>query len=43
MNNDRVRSFEMIGEKDGDGRPATAALVLVANALFNLDELITKN
>jgi Protein of unknown function (DUF1553)/Protein of unknown function (DUF1549)/Planctomycete cytochrome C len=34
---------EIIGEKNEHNNPETAALVIVANAMLNLDELITKN
>ena len=33
----------MIGEKNEHNNPETAAMVVVANAILNLDELITKN
>lgn len=34
---------EMIGANDEHNHPETAALVVVANALLNLDEVVTKN
>lgn len=37
------KTCEMIGVNDGHNKPETAALVVVANAILNLDELITKN
>ena len=37
------KTCEMIGENDQHNNPETAALVVVANALLNLDEVITKN
>jgi hypothetical protein len=33
----------MIGENNQHNNPETAALVVVANALLNLDEAITRN
>ena len=33
----------MIGEMNEHNNPETAALVVVANAMMNMDELITKN
>jgi hypothetical protein len=33
----------MIGEDNEHNNPETAALVVVANAMLNLDEVITKN
>jgi hypothetical protein len=40
---DPVKTCEMIGLNDHHNNPETAALVVVANAMLNLDELITKN
>jgi hypothetical protein len=40
---DEVKTCEMIGLNDTHNNPETAALVVVANAMLNLDELITKN
>lgn len=40
---DQVKTCEMVGDNDKYSKPATAALVVVANAILNLDELITKN
>jgi hypothetical protein len=42
--NDRDKTCEMIGEMHAKHTNAeTAALVVVANAMLNMDELITKN
>jgi hypothetical protein len=41
--NDQDKTCEMIGVMDEHNNPETAALVVVANAMLNLDELITKN
>ena len=35
--------LEITGDKNKNSSPETAALVIVANAILNLDELITKN
>jgi hypothetical protein len=40
---DKDRTCEMVGVMDEHNNPETAALVVVANAMLNLDELITKN
>jgi hypothetical protein len=40
---DADKTCEMIGENSRHNNPETAALVVVANALLNLDEVITKN
>lgn len=40
---DSAKTCEMIGVMDEHNNPETAALVVTANALLNLDELITKN
>ena len=41
--NDPVATCEMTGLMDQHNSPQTAAMVVVANALLNLDEVITKN
>ena len=40
---DKEKTCEMIGVDDQHNNPETAAMVVVANAMLNLDELITKN
>jgi len=40
---DGDKSCEMIGVDDKHNNPETAAMVVVANAMLNLDEVITKN
>ena len=40
---DKDKTCEMIGVDDKHNNPETAALVVVANAMLNLDEVITKN
>ena len=40
---DEEKTCEIIGEKNEHNNPGTAALVIVANAILNLDEMITKN
>ena len=40
---DADKTCEMIGLNNKHNNPQTAALVLVANAILNLDEVITKN
>jgi hypothetical protein len=40
---DREKACEIIGTNDEHNDPETAALVIVANAILNLDELITKS
>jgi hypothetical protein len=40
---DKEKTCEMIGIMDQHNNPETAALVVVANAMLNLDELITKD
>jgi hypothetical protein len=40
--NDEVATCEMVGENDKRNVPETAALVVVANAILNLDEVVTK-
>jgi hypothetical protein len=41
--NDADKTCEIIGMNSSNNNPETAALVVVANALLNLDEVITKN
>jgi hypothetical protein len=41
--NDRVAAAAMMGVKEKEVRPETAALSVVTNALFNLDEWVDKN
>jgi hypothetical protein len=41
--NDKDKTCEMVGIMDKHNNPGTAAMVVVANAMLNLDELITKN
>jgi hypothetical protein len=41
--NDKDKTCEMIGFMNEHNNPETAALVVVANAMLNLDEVITKN
>jgi len=43
LKKDKEKTCEMIGVMDGHNNPETAALVVVANAMMNMDELITKN
>jgi len=43
MKNDKEKTCEIIGEENEHNNPETAALVVVANAMLNLDEVITKN
>jgi hypothetical protein len=43
MKNDKDKTGEIIGQMNGQGNPETAALVVVANAMLNLDEVVTKN
>jgi hypothetical protein len=40
---DKDKTCAMIGVMDQHNKPETAALVVTANAMLNLDELITKN
>ena len=40
---DPDRTCEMVGVMDEHNNPETAALVVVANAMLNLDELVMKN
>jgi hypothetical protein len=41
--NEKDKTCDLIGEMDEHNNPETAALVVVANAMLNLDEWITKN
>ena len=43
LKTDKEKTCEMIGEMNEHNNPETAALVVVANAMLNMDELITKN
>jgi hypothetical protein len=43
MKKDKDKTCEMIGEMNAHDDAETAALVVVANAMLNLDEVITKN
>lgn len=40
---DSLKTCELVGRADENNNPETAALIIVASALFNLDELVTKN
>jgi len=40
---DKDKTCEMIGQMNEHNNPETAALVVVANAMMNLDEMVTKN
>jgi hypothetical protein len=40
---DKDKTCEMIGTNNKHNDPGTAALVVVANAILNLDELVTKS
>jgi len=40
---DKDKTCEMIGQDNEHNNPETAALVVVANAMLNLDEVVTKN
>jgi hypothetical protein len=40
---DRDDTCEMVGLQDANNNPETAALVVVANAILNLDEVLTKS
>ena len=42
FNTDKDKTCEMIGVNDEHNNPQTAALVVVCNAILNLDEVITK-
>jgi hypothetical protein len=41
--NDPDKTCQMVGVKGKDTSPETAALIVVANAMLNLDEVLTKN
>jgi hypothetical protein len=41
--NDKEKANKLVGEMKEHNNPETAALVVVANTMLNLDELITKN
>ncbi|MBS1600996.1 MAG: DUF1553 domain-containing protein [Bacteroidetes bacterium] len=43
LKDDKDKTCDMIGMMDEHNNPETAAMVVVANAMLNLDELITKN
>lgn len=43
LNKDKKKAFEIVGRDDTHNNPSWAALVVVANAILNLDEVITKN
>ena len=43
FNKDKAKAAQMMGKKEGTAPPEQAALTVVANAMLNLDELITKN
>jgi hypothetical protein len=43
LKKDKDKTCEMIGVMDEHNNPETASLVVVANAMLNLDELITNN
>ncbi|MDR0792128.1 MAG: DUF1553 domain-containing protein [Chitinophagaceae bacterium] len=43
MKNDKDKASEMTGQTNEQSNPEMAALVVVANAMLNLDEMITKN
>jgi hypothetical protein len=40
---DKDKTCEMVGQNDQHNNAETAAIVVVANAILNLDEVITKN
>ena len=40
--NDSDRTCEMVGIQNSFNEPDTAAMVVVSNAMLNLDEVITK-
>jgi hypothetical protein len=40
---DKMNTCEMIGEMNKHNNPESAALVVVANAMLNLDEWLNKN
>ncbi len=41
--NDKDKTCEILGGVSDDTKPETAALIVVANAILNLDEVMTKN
>ena len=41
--NDPDKTCQMVGVNGKDTNPETAALIVVANAILNLDEVLTKN
>ena len=43
FSHDPDKTREMVGMEEKHNNPSTAALVVVANAILNLDEVITKN
>jgi hypothetical protein len=43
MRKDPDKACEMAGAQDAYNRPETAAMVVVNNAILNLDEVLTKN
>jgi hypothetical protein len=43
LKDDPEKTCDINGTNDEHNNPETAALVIVANAILNLDELITKN
>ena len=42
FNSDKEKACEMIGVNDEHNNPETAAMVVVCNAILNLDEVVTK-
>jgi hypothetical protein len=40
---DKNKTCDMVGSEGKDNNPETAALVVVANTIFNLDEFVVKN
>jgi hypothetical protein len=42
FNSDKEKACEMIGRNDEHNNPETAAMVVVCNAILNLDEVVTK-
>ena len=40
---DKDKTCEMVGVNDEHNNPETAALVVVTNAILNLDEVVTRN
>jgi hypothetical protein len=41
--NDKKKTLDLLGKNDAFKEPEVAALVVVNNAIFNLDEFVTKN